>query len=178
MLVSNCACWSSFLKFHSKNEVIKLLKSMKSIGVLALAAVMVALCISAVPPTNAYASESNHTPPVVADSSAATAVAQSIYLGPIELDDVYRQLYTNRATGINANVEVQTYNIFGAHQTDIQMADANGNVVWEEAGAISPGGARTFWCGPEVVTIRARISCSNPLGYLQPRVGFCEVRIG
>lgn len=73
-----------------------------------------------------YASEVNDLPSV---STSANAAARSIYLGPIELDEVYRQLYTNRATGINASVEVQTYNIFGAHQTDIQMADANGNIV-------------------------------------------------
>ena len=155
--------------------MIKLLKKLRLFGASVLAIAVTTLCIATVPAMSTYASEVNDLPSV---STSANPAARSIYLGPIELDEVYRQLYTNRATGINASVEVQTYNIFGAHQTDIQMADANGNIVWEEIGAISPGGARTFQCGPDVVTIRARISCSNPLGYLQPRVGFCEVRIG
>lgn len=94
---------------------------------------------------------------------AAEELASSrypIYIAPITLDSVYKQLYTDRQNGINANVQVQTYNIWGGHQIDIQMEDLNGNIVWEKIGAIGPGGAATFWCGEDVAKVYARTSAN------------------
>lgn len=138
-----------------------------------LAIAMLFTCLTT--PLTTHAAEINQSTP------AAEELANSrypIYIAPITLDSVYKQLYTDRQNGINANVQVQTYNIWGGHQIDIQMEDLNGNIVWEKIGAIGPGGAATFWCGPNVATIRAKLSHSSPLGLLQPLKGFCEIWVG
>lgn len=91
---------------------------------------------------------------------AAEELASSrypIYIAPITLDSVYKQLYADRQNGINANIKVCSN---GTSPIDIKMTDVNENVVWEGSKAIGSNSYRTFWCGEDVAKVYARTSAN------------------
>lgn len=90
------------------------------------------------------------------------------------LSENYTTVLQN-SSGINRNVRIDCYNTNYAHTNDVIMLNKSGKVVWQENGAIPYSGSRTFWCGRNVCKIRVKISVSNPLGWLYPRVGSCNV---
>ena len=113
---------------------------------------------------------------VANDSQDTTCgTREATYYGSFELDAYYKTIYTDpRSRGIINTIWIQTYNAWG-DTSDIQMIGPSGNVVWEEEDAIYTGSSRTFWCGPDVVSIRVRISSASFFGNLQPKRGFCEL---
>ena len=64
--------------------------------------------------------------------------------------------------GFNCYVYIVSYNTSASSLTqvvasDIQMLDANGNVIWYESGAVSgSGSSRIFFCGSDVYSIQIR----------------------
>lgn len=151
----------------------KRLTALKVVVAFAIATIFLATTAT----VDAFATDANT---VANDSQNTTAeTRETTYYGPFELDASYKTIYTDpRGRGINNNIQIQTYNIWSAHQLDIQMIGTSGNVVWEEEGAIAAGLSRTFWCGSDVVSIRVRISNASFLGNLQPKRGFCELWVG
>ncbi len=77
------------------------------------------------------------------------------------------------SSGFNCNVYVKCMNTtfvpntLTVSPTDIRMLDRNGNVVWEEWGAVAGLGNRTFWCGKNVCKIQARCKVGNGTIYVR-----------
>lgn len=75
----------------------------------------------------------------------------------------------------NKNVTIECQNVVVLHHNDVRMRDINGNIVWEEYGAIGYNGSRTFWCGDNVYSIEVRIGAKNIVGDYIPKRGSCTV---
>lgn len=88
--------------------------------------------------------------------------------------DQYSNLYMGYGP-INANVWVEPFNINSHHQIDVRMVDKNGDVIWEEIGAMKAGSPRKFWCGPDVYLIQGRTSSADLFGNLTARISYCNV---
>lgn len=78
------------------------------------------------------------------------------------------------SSGFNCNVYINCRNTaflpnsWTVSPTDIRMLGRNGNVVWEESGAVAGLGNRTFWCGSDVYTIQARCQVGSGSLYIHP----------
>lgn len=72
-------------------------------------------------------------------------------------------------TGFNCNVYIKCSNTALSGWTvvpsDIRMLGKNGNVVWEEKGAIAGLGDRVFYCGSDVYTIQIRTQSGSGTAY-------------
>lgn len=143
----------------------------------AMALTIATIFLATTTTVDAFATSAN----TVANDSQDTTIGrrETTYYGPFELDANYKTIYTDpRGRGINNIICIQPYNVFG-DKSDIQMIGPSGNVVWEEEGAILTGLSRTFWCGPDVVSISVRISNANCLDTPhQPFRGFCVIWVG
>lgn len=68
-------------------------------------------------------------------------------------------------TGFNCNVYIECWNTTTSGTVvapcDIRMLSKNGNVVWEEKGAINGVGHRIFWCGSDVYTIQIKTQAGH-----------------
>ena len=97
------------------------------------------------------------------------------YAATIEkIDNTYATIYTKNSSK-EYYVWVEVDNNSAYHHTDIRMLDENGQVVWEEYGAVDYSSARKFVCGSNVKEIHARVGAKNILGFGRPLVAFCTV---
>ena len=102
----------------------------------------------------------------------AATMANNITLGP---DYV---IVVGNGNCSNKSVTITCYNNSTYHHNDVRMKDSNGNIVWEEYGAIDYSGQRTFYCGSNVYSIEVRVGAKNIIGdLLFPKVGSCNVVI-
>ncbi|MDO4611995.1 MAG: hypothetical protein Q4B29_00830 [Candidatus Saccharibacteria bacterium] len=80
------------------------------------------------------------------------------------------------AAATNRSVTIICYNDASVHHNDVRMRDINGNVLWEEYGAIPHSGSRTFICGSDVYYVEVRIAATNIFDDLfVQKSGFCNV---
>ncbi len=92
-----------------------------------------------------------------------------------ELSGTYTVVASGSAA-TNRSVTIICYNKYSVHHNDVRMRDINGNVVWEEYGAIGCSGSRTFSCGSDVYYVEVRIAATNIVDDLVfSKVGFCDV---
>lgn len=108
---------------------------------------------------------------------------------PIEEEEISEVLYsginygtswttiaeTSGSSGFNCNFQVSCLNtsfvpgtFATVSPTDIRMLGKNGNVVWEESGAVAGLGSRVFWCGSDVYKIQARCQYGSGVIYITP----------
>jgi hypothetical protein len=80
----------------------------------------------------------------------------------------------DRATGLNRNINVTMYNTWVGQVNDVRMLGKT-SVVWQEDGAISNSGQRTFWCGPDVYVLMVKIRSTGVLGNMKPRIGSANI---
>lgn len=84
------------------------------------------------------------------------------------LTDTYKRVWrpsgNNTIAPINGYITIRVTEPSRFTHTDIRMLDRNGNVIWEEFGAIPNNSVRTFYCGPNVYYVEARIGAINVLG--------------
>lgn len=101
-----------------------------------------------------------------------TAYALSSY----NLSGTYKDIWVaSGGTGINRSIWVDVDNTNNQHHTDIRMLDKNGNVVWEEYGAIDYSSRRLLWCGSNVYHLQARVGAKTILGELINKFAICAV---
>ena len=104
---------------------------------------------------------------------------------PVEEEEIEEATYYNgtvinttwktvavASSGFNCNVYIECMNTaflpdtWTVSPTDIRMLGSNGNVVWEESGAVPGLGNRTFWCGSDVYTIQAKCQVGSGSLYI------------
>lgn len=56
--------------------------------------------------------------------------------------------------GFNCKVYIECSNGYVTSNSNIQMLDRNGNVIWKETGAQPGSGSRVYECGSNVYTIQ------------------------
>ncbi|MDO4987135.1 MAG: hypothetical protein Q4E46_02370 [Candidatus Saccharibacteria bacterium] len=87
---------------------------------------------------------------------------------------IYEGVYTTVLTLPNnhagQNVRIDVYNNSIGFVNDVKMLDRYGNQVWQENGAISNSGSRTFWCGSDVSQIQVRVTRTSIFAYY---IGTC-----
>lgn len=71
-------------------------------------------------------------------------------------------------------ITIDMYNNSWGVTNDVRMLDRDGDVVWEEMGAIEADGVRTFWCGPDVRKIQVKVRRTSIFGYFVSRCS-CNV---
>lgn len=142
------------------------MKRMRSIGALM---VVLALVLS-LGSVSAFAAT-----PAAPDAEEATVETKSIAATNITLSGVYTVVADRSRTVFGDDIQIVCYNTNTLHHNDVRMKDANGNVIWEEYGAIDTNGSRIFYCGADVYTIEVRIGAKNIVGDMAPKVGSCNV---
>lgn len=112
--------------------------------------------------------------PTVSMAAEPSDVSTYGYTDTRTVLDQYSNLYAGYGP-INAYVWVEPFNINSHHQIDVRMVNKNGDVIWEEIGAIKAGSPRRFWCGSDVYILQGRTSSADWLGNLTERISYCNV---
>ena len=73
-----------------------------------------------------------------------------------------------RSTGFGAEIVILVVENTAISANDIRMLDRYGNEIWEEEGAISNAGIRSFECGTDVYTVQIKTQS----GYGDAYAGF------
>jgi hypothetical protein len=105
---------------------------------------------------------------------ALTSVAAFAGSTSYTVHNAYVTMYSPGG-GINRNVTLSFNNSHFAHHNDVRMLGQNGNVIWEEYGAVGYNGTREFWCGSDVYAIQTRVALANVLGIVTPLNAECNV---
>lgn len=106
-------------------------------------------------------------------NNSISALSISPSSGTVVLNAVYRDVYRND-NGINGNLTISTYGISNLHHVDIRMIGRNGQVLWEEYGAIDYNATRKFGCGNDVASVQARVASKNVFGEIMVEKGMCD----
>lgn len=146
--------------------------------VLAIVSIFVftlAFCISLLSPTKAYATTNDDAITVIAnDQNNDDVILVNRFQASYTLYGSYTTVATS-TTGFNRNIRISCNNINVFHHNDVRMLDRNGNVIWEEYGAVAYNGSRRFWCGSNVYQVQVRVALQNVLGAATPLRAECTV---